>query len=52
MIISMEEGDYVRSAGNKEEEFSSKDVKDQFLIVDGIDYKSKSADHTLRYMEV
>lgn len=52
MIISMEDGDYVRSAGNKEEEFSRKDVKDQFLIVDGIDYKSKSAEHTLFYMEV
>lgn len=52
MIISMETGDYVRSAGNRDEEFSSKDVSEHFLIVDGIDYKSNFASHTLLYMEV
>lgn len=52
MIISMETGDYVRSAGNRDEEFSSIDVSKRFLIVDGIDYKSNSASHTLLYMEV
>ena len=52
MIISMETGDYVRSAGNRDEEFSSSDVRKRFLIVDGIDYKSNSASHTLLYMEV
>lgn len=52
MIISMETGDYVRSAGNRDEEFSSRDVSKRFLIVDGIDYKSNSASHTLLYMEV
>lgn len=52
MIISMETGDYVRSAGNRDEEFSSSDVSKRFLIVDGIDYKSNSASHTLLYMEV
>lgn len=52
MIISMDAGDYVRSAGNRDEEFSSGDVKEEFLIVDGVDYKSNSANHALLYMEV
>ena len=52
MIISMDTGDYVRSAGNRDEEFSSSDVKERFLIVDGIDYKRNSANHALLYMEV
>lgn len=52
MIISMENGDFVRSAGNRDEEFSSSDIKEKFLILDGIDYKSNDAGHTLFYMEV
>lgn len=52
MIISMEEDDFVRSAGNRDEEFSSSDIKEKFLILDGIDYKSNNAGHTLLYMEV
>lgn len=52
MIISMGEGDFVRSAGNRDEEFSSSDIKEKFLILDGIDYKSNNAGHTLLYMEV
>lgn len=52
MIISMDDGDYVRSAGNREEEFARADVTERFLIVDGIDYKSNSSNHVLLYMEV
>ena len=52
MIISMAEGDYVRSAGNRNEEFSSSDVKERFLIVNGVDYKSNYSSHTLLYVEV
>lgn len=52
MIISMDAGDYVRSAGNREEEFSSSDVKNEFIIVDGVDYKSNFETHVLLYMEV
>lgn len=52
MIISMDAGDYVRSAGNRDEEFSNSDVKEKFIIVDGIDYKSNSEAHVLLYMEV
>ena len=52
MIISMDAGDYVRSAGNRDEEFSSIDIKEEFIIVDGVDYKSNSETHVLLYMEV
>lgn len=52
MIISMEEGDYVRSSGRIGGDLSCKDIKNKFVIVDGIDYKSNSSNHKLRYMEV
>jgi hypothetical protein len=52
MIINMGEGDYVRSAGVQGGDLSSLDVKDKFVIVDGIDYKSNSASRQLLYMEV
>ena len=52
MIISMGAGDFVRSAGVSGGELSSIDVKDKFVIVDGIDYKSNSSTRQLLYMEV
>ncbi len=52
MIVSMNENDYVRSAGLNGGDLSCADVKDNFVIVDGIDYKSNYSNHTLRYMEV
>lgn len=52
MIISMEAGDFVRSAGVSGEELGSKDIIYKFVIVDGIDYKSNSSEHKLLYMEV
>ena len=52
MIINMEEGDHVRSIGKQGEDFSSRDVKGKFTILDGVDYKSNNASHTLLYMEV
>lgn len=52
MIISMGVGDFVRSSGQSGEEFSNADVKNQFIIVDGIDYKSNSSTRELLYMEV
>lgn len=52
MIISMENGDYVRSAGNVGGDLSSSDILNQFVIVDGIDYKSNYSNHKLYYMEV
>lgn len=52
MIISIESGDYVRSAGKSGEELALTDIRDQFVIIDGIDYKSNTNTHRLLYMEV
>ncbi len=52
MIVSMNENDYVRSAGLNGGDLSCTDVKDKFVIVDGIDYKSNDSEHVLLYMEV
>lgn len=52
MIISMDKGDYVRSAGLQNGDKSSTDVLNKFVILDGIDYKSNYATHELKYMEV
>lgn len=52
MIISMDEGDYVRPAGLSGGDLKSADVRNKFVIIDGIDYESNNDTHTLRYMEV
>lgn len=52
MIINMGNNDFVRSAGLSGGDLSSKDIENQFVIVDGIDYKSNSSSHKLLYMEV
>lgn len=52
MIISMESGDYVRSAGKTGGDLSYTDVTNEFVILDGIDYKSNSDVDKLLYMEV
>lgn len=52
MIIDMGEGDFVRSAGLSGGDLSSWDIRDKFVIVDGIDYKSNSYINQLLYMEV
>lgn len=52
MIISMGDGDYVRSAGLSGGDLSSADILNKFVILDGIDYKSNSETRRLFYMEV
>lgn len=52
MVISMEDGNYVRNAGIFGEELSSLDIKNNFIVLSGIDYKSNNAYHELLYMEV
>lgn len=52
MILSMNAGDYIRSAGEKDGDLKSADIKERFVILDGIDYKSNNVAHTLCYMEV
>lgn len=52
MIISMGMGDFVRASGVSGGDLSSVDVTNNFVIVDGIDYKSNSSSRKLLYMEV
>lgn len=52
MIISMGIGDYVRSSGVSGGDLSYEDIKNKFVILDGIDYKSNSSSRQLLYMEV
>lgn len=52
MIISMESGDFVRSAGASGGDLGRADILNKFVILDGIDYKSNYAAHELLYMEV
>lgn len=52
MILSIEDGNYIKNAGVFGEELSSKDINGKFIILDGIDYKSNSTYKQLIYMEV
>ena len=52
MIISMGDGDYVRSAGNTGGDLSRYDILNKFVILDGVDYKSNSFLCKVLYMEV
>lgn len=52
MVISMEAGNYVRNAAEHREELDTNDINGNFLILDGIDYKSDSEEDKLIYMEV
>lgn len=52
LLLRMEHGNFVRSTGKIGEELSADDVNGKFPIVDGIDYKSNNASHTLVYLEV
>ncbi|MFG6369801.1 MAG: hypothetical protein K1W16_15555 [Lachnospiraceae bacterium] len=52
MIISMGQGDFVRAAGVSGGDLKSEDITNKFIILDGVDYKSKYSTHKLLYMEV
>lgn len=52
MIISMGQGNFVRSSGERDGDLGNHDITCRFLILDGIDYKSNSNTDKLIYMEV
>lgn len=52
MILSMESGNFVRSTGVSGADLGYSDIKNKFVILKGIDYKSNTASHKLLYMEV
>lgn len=52
MILKIDLRSFVRSSGTFGEELNKEDVNYNFLILDGIDYKSNSKTERLLYMEV
>ncbi|MFJ7407389.1 MULTISPECIES: hypothetical protein [unclassified Lysinibacillus] len=52
MILSMESGNYIRSTGVSDGVLDEYDINNEFVILDGIDYKSKYEEDELWYMEV
>lgn len=52
MVISMGSGDMVRPAGNRDVKYTYADIKEKFLILDGIDYMSNNVCTQIVYMEV
>lgn len=52
MVLSIPSGTFVRSANKPKEELSAKDVNGNFLILDGLVYKSNNSNSPIVYMEV
>lgn len=52
LILKMENGNFIRNAQKNGEEINASSINGNFLILDGIDYKSNNADHTLIYMVI
>ena len=52
MILHMESGNFVRASGLTGRDLSADDVNYEFVILDGIDYKSNSKTDKLIYLEV
>lgn len=52
MIIKIEPGNFIRASGITGGDLNSDDIKNNFLMIDGIDYKSNYALNKILYMEV
>ena len=53
MVISIPSGTFIRSAKNNiEEELSAKEVNGNFIILDGLQYKSNDEYNPIIYMKV
>ena len=52
MIISIPQGTYITSPDKPKEELSAEDVNGNFLILDGLLYKSNTEQNQIIYMEV
>lgn len=52
LILKIEQGNFVRGAAASGVELSSVNINNEFVILDGLDYKSNNASHKLLYMEV
>lgn len=52
LILKMEAGNFVRNASKNGEELNAEAVNKEFLILDGIDYKSNNANHAFIYLVI
>ena len=52
LVLKIGAGDHVRSTGQRKEDYEQSDINDKFVILNGIDYKSKGNGNELLYMEV
>ena len=52
MILKMDAGNLIRSAGNAGEKLDAQAINKNFIILDGIDYMSNNENLKLLYMEV
>jgi len=52
MVLSIPDGTFIRSAINLKQELSSNDVNGNFLILDGLAYKSNTTSESIVYMKV
>jgi hypothetical protein len=52
MILSIPDGTFIRSAKDLKQELSAEDVNGNFLILDGLAYKSNNDYESIVYMKV
>ncbi|MCF8305492.1 MAG: hypothetical protein K9I71_08625 [Ignavibacteriales bacterium] len=52
LILKIEPNNFIRNAGKSGEELNAEKINENFIILDGIDYKSNSNSDLLIYMEV
>lgn len=52
MVLCIDYGDNVRSAGKKDQMLDYSVVNNKFVILDGIDYRSNMSSHVIYYLEV
>lgn len=52
MVISIEEGTFIKNAGNFSEKLGDTDVNDKLVKFDGLEYQCNDEDYELLYMEV
>lgn len=52
LILKMESGNFIRSSGESGGDTDAIAINNNFVILDGIDYKSNNKSHKLLYMEV
>lgn len=52
MVISIDEGTFIKNAGNFSEKLGAPDINDKLVIFNGLEYQCNDEDYELLYMEV